>query len=1089
MKRRIVSILTSLALCLTLLPTTALAGNCSTCIDEDGDYLCDECLEVMEHTCADIADDAEGPADHYCDLCGDYMKELCADADEDHVCDNENCSTVIPGLCSDTDDDHLCDNELCRVPLSECEDSEGNDNICDICGEGIYPKPSALNVTGEESDEMITVHWDPLEDVGTGDDADKVSCYVVYCVNEDDETDKKEVSYPLADAPFIHRFEDLTNGAAYEVGVTAIYTVPVAEGAGPHEATQSITASPYAMSLATLVVGDTSVVVDGVLQTEDGAGWEYDGRENTLTLSYADITSQFEYQERKNASLYADGDLNIVLEGGENSIAPPSMMCDPLEINTWTSSGIYVTGDLSISGTGTLEVTGGAIDGRGDHAASSGIVTDGRLWVYEATVKATGGSVTLSDGSAYSRGVYAGGDLDVDFGGKLLATGGEVSGSTSRSSGMEVWGDEDKYLNVSVYDGELIASGGEATGVTEATSIGALLQWSGLYSYEPKTKLTISSADATATGQNAKAYSNGVYAYAGDVGISGGIVSISSGSWSAPEGDGIAVYAAAHKEEHVGETEEDSWTEYSGGSLNINFDKVTINPYGPGLLGTNVTITAAQDMAICAQMGVDVDDALAITSPEGGNVSPIWAVEPAGDTWVQPDYYTITDGEGSEASAVTITMQTRNIIITGLSYTRKVVVPVGWSVNETYCDALGIDDFSEALDTEKDGFRFDGWYTDEALSADSKFTFDDAVHENTTLYPKWTELSAGVEGSSDSDDDSSDDSDTTVTERNEDGSTTTTTTDSWTGTVTETTRDTNGVTGTIVTDKKGEVTGISANVPAAAAKGSAVVTLPLEVSAAANAEDAQEIRVNVPSGGATVEVPVENMTPGTVAVLVRADGTEEVIRTSAMGKKGVVIELEEDATVKIVENAKEFTDVPASGYWAKDAIQFVTARGIFSGTSEDIFDADAFMTRGMLAVVLHSLESNPDHAFEGALADVADGAWYEEGIRWAAENKLLSGYGNGMYGPLDNLSREQLAVMLWSYARFKGVDVSVGENTNILSYDDAFDISEYAIPAMQWACGAGMINGYGNGCLGPDDGATRAQVAQMLMNFINDQNA
>ena len=132
MKRRIVSILTSLALCLTLLPTTALAGNCSTCIDEDGDYWCDECGEIMEHTCVDVAEGAEGPANHYCDLCGEYMKELCTDADEDHVCDNENCSTVIPGLCSDTDEDHLCDTEGCGRQVTECDDTEGDDNICDI---------------------------------------------------------------------------------------------------------------------------------------------------------------------------------------------------------------------------------------------------------------------------------------------------------------------------------------------------------------------------------------------------------------------------------------------------------------------------------------------------------------------------------------------------------------------------------------------------------------------------------------------------------------------------------------------------------------------------------------------------------------------------------------------------------------------------------------------------------------------------------------------------------------------------------------------------------------------------------------------
>ena len=96
----------------------------------------------------------------------------------------------------------------------------------------------------------------------------------------------------------------------------------------------------------------------------------------------------------------------------------------------------------------------------------------------------------------------------------------------------------------------------------------------------------------------------------------------------------------------------------------------------------------------------------------------------------------------------------------------------------------------------------------------------------------------------------------------------------------------------------------------------------------------------------------------------------------------------------------------------------------------------------------------------------------------------MSGYGGNTFGAADEVTREQLASILWRYAKYKGYDVSVGEDTNILSYEDAFSISEYAIPAMQWACGAGIINGSDDGTLNPKGTAQKVHTAQMLMNFI-----
>jgi len=161
----------------------------------------------------------------------------------------------------------------------------------------------------------------------------------------------------------------------------------------------------------------------------------------------------------------------------------------------------------------------------------------------------------------------------------------------------------------------------------------------------------------------------------------------------------------------------------------------------------------------------------------------------------------------------------------------------------------------------------------------------------------------------------------------------------------------------------------------------------------------------------------------------------------------------------------------------------VIENGMMAGYGETFGPNDS-ITRGQIVTILWRTENSPVINYLMAYEDVAAEKYYTEAIRWATGEGIAGGYGNGKFGPDDPITRQQLAAILWRYSQHKGYDVSVGEDTNILSYEDAFDISEYAIPAMQWACGAGVMDGYGNGCLGPNDGATRAQAAQMLKNFM-----
>ncbi len=228
-------------------------------------------------------------------------------------------------------------------------------------------------------------------------------------------------------------------------------------------------------------------------------------------------------------------------------------------------------------------------------------------------------------------------------------------------------------------------------------------------------------------------------------------------------------------------------------------------------------------------------------------------------------------------------------------------------------------------------------------------------------------------------------------------------------------------------------------------------------------------------GGITLTVPVEDAAPGTVAVLVKEDGSREVIRKSVSDDGEVSIPLSGSATVELIDNSKDFTDT--KGHWASEAIDFVTARGLYAGTSVTTFTPDGSMTRAMLARVLHNLESNPGHAFEGTFHDL-DGHWATDSIHWAADRGIVDGYPDGSYGADDSITREQLAVMLWRYAGSPETDHGLDH------FKDAGSIASYARMALAWANENGIIGGIGNNTLDPKGDATRAQVATMLMRMM-----
>ena len=190
----------------------------------------------------------------------------------------------------------------------------------------------------------------------------------------------------------------------------------------------------------------------------------------------------------------------------------------------------------------------------------------------------------------------------------------------------------------------------------------------------------------------------------------------------------------------------------------------------------------------------------------------------------------------------------------------------------------------------------------------------------------------------------------------------------------------------------------------------------------------------------------------------------------------------EASFAEIAPEPLPFGDVD-DGDWFADAVRFVYENGMMNGVSETDFAPHATTSRSMIVTILYRLEGEPVVDYAMDFTDVAGDAYYAEAVRWAASEGIVGGYGGGLFGADDAVTREQLAVILYRYAVYKGYDVSIGEDTNILSYADFADLSEYAIPAMQWACGAGVVNGTSESTLTPQGEATRAQVAAMLMRF------
>ena len=178
-----------------------------------------------------------------------------------------------------------------------------------------------------------------------------------------------------------------------------------------------------------------------------------------------------------------------------------------------------------------------------------------------------------------------------------------------------------------------------------------------------------------------------------------------------------------------------------------------------------------------------------------------------------------------------------------------------------------------------------------------------------------------------------------------------------------------------------------------------------------------------------------------------------------------------------------FTDVSEND-WFFESVKYANENGLMGGTTNTTFAPNEPLTRGMLVAILYRAEGEPAVNKSIQFSDVDANVYYASAVVWAQQNGIVNGVTENEFAPENNITREQIAAIMFRFAKYKGYDVSVGESTNILSYTDFDEISKYAISAMQYAVGSGLMKGKTETTINPLDNATRAEIAAILQRFL-----
>ena len=831
------------------------------------------------------------------------------------------------------------------------------------------------------------------------------------------------------------------------------------------------------------------VTTEGASATSYNIKW--DGA--TLTLNGATITQG----SHENAAIYCgeNAGIHLVLVGD-------STVTGPSGGSTGASRGIYTRGDLTISGSGILNVSGG--EASADQARSYGISASD-ITISGGTVTATGGSATGS--YAVSCGIYVTNDLTVSggtvtaTGGTVTATGGPAPDSYAYSCGIDA-------SDITISGGTVTATGGTATG--------SYAESRGIYVIND---LTISGGEVTAEGGTAfadgsegYAVSYGIYVHSlnslpGSITISGGIVNADGGQASVTAADGgiagsygISVYGSIDISDGI--------VNADGGTVSGN------NTYSCGIYVTHgLTISGGEVTAEGTTQAVRIYS--------GGSVT----VAPA-----EGQQITVTVGaDESSAAEITGSPFQEETEITGLAsaagvaYFKSAAEPARYSVTlhpngGTIADGKDVTSYlcgtgaslPGAGDVTRSGYRFAGWYADEALTDGPYTQISAADAGDMAFYARWVRRSSGGGGSSSRPTGPStghSDGWTDIREEigsAEDGDTVTIDMNGETEVPAEIFEEIAGKDITVELDMGGGVTWTvdGRDVPEDVSLSDLDLGVDMDTSGISvdviNTVTGEygAVQVSLDHDGAfgfalTLTAPLGRENAGYWANLYHYDEGEEALtfetsaRIAADGSAALRMTHASQYAIVIDEksHALPFEDVGTDA-WYSDAVAYVYRNGLMSGTSGSTFSPDAAITRAQLVTILWRMAGSPQVNYLMDFDDVSQDAYYAEAVRWAAGEGIAGGYGNGLFGSDDPITREQMAAILYRFAQHMGYDVSIGEDTNILSYTDAPDVSGYAVAALQWACGAGIIRGTGDGStLTPQGGATRAQAAVILTRF------
>ena len=887
-------------------------------------------------------------------------------------------------------------------------------------------------------------------------------------------------------------------------------------------------------SADTPVVYATTEETTGTVTTEGATAENYnvmwDG--STLTLRNATIKEAEEYSDKSNEKIAVyrqSGDLNLALVG-ENTVDAPGD-------GNAASCGINLgNGSLTISGENSASLT--VYGGPTEHGNSCGIYANGAITIDSGTVTATGesasgdsygiypaqsftvngGSITAQSGEAggSSYGIYTNGPVTVN-GGSVTATGGRAKGLYS--SGIRT-----QQGNITIYDGTVNATGHDTDGNYSM----------GLISNEGS--VTISNGVVTATGGTAGELSYGMYT-GGTITINGGIVTATSGKARLSYGircGGALTITSGTLNATSGKADDDSLGIYTRNNIKISGGDVT----GIGSTGERNSIgifASSGDMIISGgdvtgksgtgelSCGIATNTKLEIKSAtvkaEGGTASTqfscgLYAAETCsiedstvtatGGTTEQGNSSGIFAGDTTSAQVIPVTIKNATVTATGGTASNGNSSGIS-ATNTIAAVTVTIED---ATVTATGGSAGTGSYgilaktTGTGQSADVTINGNSVVRLNTTgdhaetIHGTTVNRNSGivfengegtVYGTVTLQEDLTVGADESLTIP-QDATLLIPENVTLTNRGTMTNNGTINNQGTLTIEPggglagSGTVTGNSVEWPytpppanpnyridVTTTEGGTVTKDP----AAAKAGETVTLTPAPEEGYEVGDVTVTDRFGDAVEVTEQADGTYTF--TMPNGQVSVNVTF-----VEVQTEPLPFTDVN-EGDWFHDAVRYVYDNGLMDGVGDGQFAPNATTNRAMVVTILYRLAGEPDVSGDLGFTDVAAGLWYTDAVTWAAQKGIVNGISETEFAPSGDLTREQLATVLYRYAESMGYDVSA--SVGLSGFPDAGDIQSYATQALSWAVAEGLLQGFEDDTLRPQGNATRAQIATILMRF------